>query len=202
MSRSNGAPRKHPTAWLYLLAFLLPIGGCAGTIGMLVGGIDSLTARVAALPRAAAPGVASVELPAGNHELFYETRGEDSGLSYQTNPSVGVAAPVDCALTDASGAEVTLALPHGHTSYSVKGRTGHSIYRVEIGKPGSYRLSCTPHGNSDAAAGTTSPGDQIVFVGSSLLTGLVKLFVPMVLGVVAGISMFLAVFFMRRRSVA
>ena len=198
MSRSNGAPRKHPTAWLYLLAFLLPIGGCAGTIGLLAGGIDTLTAQVAALPRVAAPGVSQVTLPAGTHELFYETHGEDSGLSYQTNASAGAAAPVDCALTDAGGAQVTLETPHGHTSYSVKRRTGQAIYRATIAKAGEYQLSCSPHDG----AGATSPGDQIVFVGGSLLTGLLKLFVPMVLGVVAGISLFLAVFFMRRRSVA
>jgi hypothetical protein len=200
MSRSNGAPRKHPTAWLYLLAILLPIGGCAGTIGLVAKGLDSLTDKVAALPRAATPGAATVELPAGTHEIFYETRAGAGDTSYATTTEK-VAAPVDCTLAAPGGADVPLATPSGQTHYSFKGRAGESIYRVEIAKAGKYELACADAAVRTGAAAPAA-GDQIVFVAGNLLAEVVKPFVPMGVGFVAGVTLFLAVFFMRRRSVA
>jgi hypothetical protein len=201
MASSSYAPRRSPTAWLYLVAFLLPFAGCAASVAMGFSTYDGIKARLATLPRTRTPGEAKVSLERGPLELFYETHGKDDGSAFETSMHGGdrKEAPVKCTLHDPTGAEVALHAPYGHTTYHAAGRAGVSIYATDIRYAGEHRVTCT---RTDKAGADATAGDQLVFVGGSLFRSVLMVFLPAVAGVLGGITLAIAVFFMRRRSVA
>ncbi len=185
-------PRKRPTAWLYLLACLLPIGGCFASAATASSGLGNMGESFAKLPRASVPGDADVTLERGATIVLYETPLAAAGAA-------GAKIDLRCTLRGPDESEVPLTKPSGQSSYTVNRRSARAVFVAEIKQAGVHKLSCLLPQEASADA---APDAQLVFVSTKIFIGMAKYFVPALLGTLGGITLAIVVFFMRRRSVA
>src|SRR5687768_7729231 len=67
---------KKPSRWWYLVALLLPIGGCGATAFQL---FNSLPSTVGAFQRVVVPGQGTLQLDTGAYTLFWENQSRVDG---------------------------------------------------------------------------------------------------------------------------
>jgi hypothetical protein len=94
---------------------------------------DSLTQIVV-------PGSTELDLRPGQYSVFLEEQSVVNGKVYSTTQSIdGLACHVSSVL---SGAAIAIRKASMSTSYSVNGRSGHSVLEFPIQQPGRYRFAC------------------------------------------------------------
>ena len=179
---------KRPSAWFYLLVFLLPVGGCLVTATSFIKGTGGIADMVAGMHRVVVPGEANVDLDAGKYTVFYEHHSVVDGATYATGNLNGLR----CSVHDQDGAEVTLTAPSASMTYSFGNHAGSAIWTLEAARTGTYVLSC--HFDSDE-------GGKVVlaFLSGSFTGELLKTILPAVLGMLFGFGAFLTIFILRRR---
>jgi hypothetical protein len=100
---------------------------------------DSLTQVVV-------PGKAELNLLPGRYSVFLEEQSTVDGEIYSTTESVdGLACRVDSVQ---NGTKIAIEKPGMSTSYSVDGRSGHSVLEFPIQQSGRYTFACDYHENS------------------------------------------------------
>ena len=146
-----------PTRWFYVLALLIPIFACVGTVLLVyrnvpnlpgaleITGIDNLTQVIV-------PGSAEVYFPkVGGYAVYYEHRSVIEGEKYVR----GKYPPnINCQLTSkATGADTILVPDYVEGNmYSTQNqeREGVLIKSIIIKEPGIYKFSCHyPGGRTD-----------------------------------------------------
>lgn len=120
------------SAWWFVLAGLVAIGGIAVAVLDLMPRLGSLDSR---LTQVMMPGSTVLDLKEiGSYTIYRETRADGLRLS----------------LTAPDGAAVPLQVSSGTSSYSLGERSGTSIFTFTLKQPGSYRLTGTlPGGRND-----------------------------------------------------
>ncbi|MDB4963206.1 MAG: hypothetical protein JWP01_3205 [Myxococcales bacterium] len=120
-------------AWYALTAIPLLIAAfvCARAIIEMVD-------RMTSMQRFVVPGMVELELDRGEQVVFGESRSVVNGVGYN-NASF----EVRCSVEDAATAKpLALKAPTGHTSYSLGGYQGESLWEVDVPQAGRYRMTC------------------------------------------------------------
>lgn len=113
---------------------------------------DSLTQIVV-------PGSAELKLQPGRYSVFLEEQSVVNGKIYSTPQSIG---GLVCHVSSVqNGAKIAIEKPSMNTSYSVNGRSGHSVLEFPIPQAGRYAFACD--------YGQNSKGPEVVVaVGSGV----------------------------------
>ena len=129
--------RIKPSRWYYAFAMLVFMAGCGASLVLLVRQLKSLSAS---LVQVLAPGDAELNLAqAGTYTIFYEHQSIWGGRTFSTGERLS---GLECELfSRTTGSGVTLFAPHTSSTYSIRGRSGRSIFQFDIGRPGPYVLS-------------------------------------------------------------
>jgi hypothetical protein len=140
---------------------------------------DSLTQIVA-------PGKAELDLQPGRYSVFLEEQSTVNGKIYSTTQSVtGLACR---ASSVQNGSIVAIEKPTMSTSYSVNGRSGHSVLEFSIQQAGKYAFAC------DYGEGAKGP-EVVVAVGSGVGEAISRTVVGGLAAFFGGISAALIVVF-------
>jgi hypothetical protein len=126
-----------PSLWQCLWGvpfFLIGVGFFAFALFHGLGHMtDSLTQVVV-------PGNAELNLQPGRYTVFLEEQSTVNGKIYSTTQSVE---GLECRVTSIQGgAAITLEKPGGDTTYTVGGRSGHSVLTFPIQHAGRYTFAC------------------------------------------------------------
>ena len=164
--------RIRPSLWhcLWALPFFLVGGGFFfyTIFHEVMHTTDSLTQIVV-------PGSTELNLQPGQYSVFLEEQSVMNGKIYSTTQSIdGLACRVSSVQ---SGASIAIQKASMNTSYSVNGRSGHSVLEFPIQQAGRYRFAC------DYGEGSTG-SEVMVAVGAgvgeaifgTVLTGLAAFF--------------------------
>jgi hypothetical protein len=199
MTRADGSPRRRPSAWFYLLVVLLPIGGCALTVSQMAEEASTINQRIAALPRAAATGESRIGLAKGESAVFFvsPTTSDGSSVTKRASTDAKEPAPVDCTLVSPQGVKVPLETTDDETRFTMNHLEGRLLFAVKHDRAGFYQLSCA---YSATGAAKARPGDALVFVGADFFKDLATPLLPGIVGALAGIGVWVVVFFSRRRA--
>jgi len=141
--------RIRPSLWhcLWGVLFFL-IGGGVFAYTMFHGLMhvtDSLTQVVV-------PGRAELNLKPGQYSVFLEEQSTVNGKIYSTTQSIdGLACRVSSMQT---GTSIAIEKPSMNTTYSVNGRSGHSVLEFPIQQDGRYAFACD--------YGESSKGPEVV----------------------------------------
>jgi hypothetical protein len=151
------------------------------TIGILVAIklVFAMLDDIEQMERVIVPGERDLQLDAGEHVLYAESRSVVDGVSYQTG-----SVSLRCGVRDAAGAEVALDTPNGSTSYAIGGYAGQSMAELHVATAGTYRLTCTG-------------GPAVVAVGHGIGARLVSVVVVAFAGF--GLAVLVVVLVRRRR---
>jgi len=164
--------------WYLLCLVPLAIGALAVVLS-----IEKLLDGIEQMPRVIVPGERTLALTAGDYIIYGETTSSVEGVSY-----VSESFSVECKLTAPDGSAATLERPTGHTTYTIGGYEGRSLFETTLGKDGTYTLACSGDKRAVLAFGHG--------IGATILV--------IVLGAVGGFlgpgAVFLIVFLRRRRS--
>jgi hypothetical protein len=125
---------KRPSGWLYVLGILMTFGGCGASCGVT---LWQSSERVDGMQRVVMPGTQELELAAGDHVLYAESRSAVDGTAYAWSGGA-----LKCALADASGQAVPLSSSSMDENYSFSGYEGQSMFTFEAVTAGRYRLTC------------------------------------------------------------
>jgi len=145
-----------PTRWYYVMAILIPVFACMGTVLIVYGNVPKLPGALEALgvknlTQVVVPGSAEIHFPkSGAYAVYYEYRSVIDGVSYfrdEYPPSMR------CQLRSTwTGKAVKLAPStvkgNVYTSHSPE-RSGVMFKQISIDQPGVYNFSCQyPDGRS------------------------------------------------------
>jgi hypothetical protein len=148
--------RIRPGLWhcLWGVPFLLIGGGFFGYT--LFHGLMHVTDS---LKQIVVPGSAELNLKPGRYSVFLEEQSTVNGKIYSTTQSVdGLACRVSSVQ---NGATIPIEKPSGSSTYSVGGRSGHSVLEFPIQQDGRYLFECD--------YGENSKGPEVVVaVGSGV----------------------------------
>jgi hypothetical protein len=170
--------------------FFLIGGGFFGYI--LIHGImhatDSLTQIVV-------PGRAELSLKQGRYSVFLEEESTVNGKIYSTTQSI---AGLECRVTSVqSGAIIPIQKASMNTTYSVNGRSGHSVLEFPIQQDGRYAFACDYGENSKGPEVVVAVGSGVgEAILSTVLGGLGAFFG----GIGAGLIVVLVVVLRRERN--
>lgn len=183
-----------PTRWSYVLALLIPIFACVGTVLLVyrnvpnlpgaleITGIDNLTQVIV-------PGSAEVYFPkVGGYAVYYEHRSAIDGVNYVR----GKYPPnINCQLTSKANGKDTILVPDyvEGNMYATQNqeREGVLIKSIIIKEPGIYKFSCHyPGGRTDT---------QIVLaVGPNIIWELFNIAAKPVAALICGGFIFIGAF--------
>ena len=175
--------RLRPSFWhcLWGAPFLL-IGGGLFIYTLFHG----LTHATDSLTQIVAPGRAELDLQPGLYTVFLEEQSTVNGKIYSTTQSVNGLA---CRASSVqNGSTVSIQKPTMSTSYSVNGRSGHSVLEFSIQKAGKYAFAC------DYGEGAKGP-EVVVAVGSGVGGAITRTVVGGLAAFFGGIGAALAVVF-------
>lgn len=120
---------------MYVLGIALMFGGWGASCGI---SFWQTSAKVERLQRMVMPGEHEVELAAGAHVLYAETRSTVGGTSY-----VWHGGALQCtAIESASNRPVPLTAARMTENYSFGGFDGQSMFELDIPTAGQYRVAC------------------------------------------------------------
>jgi hypothetical protein len=149
---------------------------------------DSLTQIVV-------PGSAELHLQRGLYTIFLEEESEVNGRIYSTVQSVD---GLGCRVISAeNGSEITIGKPSMNTSYSVGGRSGHSVLEFSIQQVGRYTLACDYSENAKGPEVVVAVGSG---VGGAISRTVGEGFVTFFGGNGAGLAVVLFVIVRRERA--
>lgn len=135
---SSSGSDKPPSGWFYLAPlFLLVFGG--GVFGYVL--FASINALSASLIQTLMPGTTQVSLKKpGPYTVFHEYKSIFDGTRYSVPQGL---LGMKCSLTaSADGKAVQLVETAGDSTYSLKQKSGVSIFKFGITEPGLYDFSC------------------------------------------------------------
>jgi hypothetical protein len=145
-----------PSLWHCLWGvpfFLIGVGFFVYTL------FQGLTHATDSLTQIVVPGSAELNLRPGLYTVFLEEETTVNGKIYSTTQSV---AGLTCRVNSVqNGAAISIGRPGGNTTYSVNGRSGHSVLEFSIQQNGRYSFACD-YGDSPRGA------DVVVAVGSGV----------------------------------
>jgi hypothetical protein len=141
--------KRKPTSWYYLLALLIPVFTCVGTVLFVYPNVPKLPGALEGmgikdLTQVIVPGSAEVLFPkAGGYAVYYEYRSVINGESYVRNK---YPPNIHCQVTSKStGADIALSpdFVEGNM-YATQNqeRVGVLINSIFIKNPGAYIFSC------------------------------------------------------------
>jgi hypothetical protein len=121
--------------------------------------IHGITHATDSLTQVVVPGGAQLALKPGSYTVFLEEQSVVNGRVYSTTQSV---AGLTCQVRSLqNGSAIPLSQATVNTTYTVNGRSGHSVLEFPIQTGGSYNFSCD--------YGTDAVGPQVVVaVGSGV----------------------------------
>jgi hypothetical protein len=151
----TSGPLKPRAVWFVIGALLIAAGVAAG-ITLLTVGIVSTSRTVDNFGRFAAPGSATLEFKKpGTYTIYYEYESEvcpvgGGGRSCETiSASHDKPRNLAITVTNSKGAKLPLRSVDNEVSFSVSGKAGEAVNRVEISTAGTYQIS------ADAATSET-----------------------------------------------
>ena len=165
-------------AWYLMILVPLAIGASAVILSImkLVDGVEQMQ-------RVVMPGERTLALTAGDYIIYGETTSVVDGVSYLTESF-----SVSCKLTGAGGTPIALDRS-SHTTYSIDGYRGRSLFEAKIDKDGRYTLACT--GDKQA----------VLAFGHGMGATIVTIVLGALGGVFGAVGVLLIVLFRRRRFV-
>ncbi|MGB6973785.1 MAG: hypothetical protein WBD67_03785 [Terracidiphilus sp.] len=153
MDQSNAI---RPSLWHCLWGapfFLIGIGLFAYVL------IHGITHAADSLKQIVVPGSAELHLKPGSYTVFLEEQSVVNGKIYSTTQSVN---GLTCRVRSLqNGSAIPLSQSTTNTTYTVNGRSGHSVLEFPIQSAGGYTFGC------DYGKGTTGP-QVVVAVGSGV----------------------------------
>ena len=174
-----------PSRLFYVLGALLLAAG----IGSCVSGITGMSKQVDGLARVVVPGEAQVQLEAGEHTIFFESRSRVNGKLYVADQL----SDLGCAVVDASEQEVKLEHPTGSQSYSFGSFKGESIFELVTPRAGLHTVSCAYDEDAE-------PKVVLAFMRGSLFRPILEPILGFFLCFGAGVAVLLVVWNARRRA--
>ena len=143
-----------------------------------------LTHATDSLTQIVAPGRAELDLQPGRYTVFLEEQSTVNGTIYSTTQSVSGLA---CRASSVqNGSTVAMQKPTMSTSYSVGGRSGHSVLEFSIQQAGKYAVAC------DYGEGAKGP-EVVVAVGSGVGETITRTIVGGLAALFGGVGAALAV---------
>jgi hypothetical protein len=163
----------------YLAALLVFLAGAAWTVV----GVVTLSNKIDSFQRVAFPGPGEITLDhRGGYVIYYEGPGAADGNVPAFDLTVTpVAAPAAVESLDTYSNGLT---------YSFGSREGSAVVTLDVAQPGRFLFEAT---GASAVAGGSS-----LAVGSSIAGGLLGIFVPATIAILAAIGGAIAIFFVRR----
>ena len=142
--------KTRPSGWIYAVAVLIPLLGCAMTIALAYQWFPGLPGTLDAkmdvdnLSQVVVPGSEDITFhESGAHAVYYEYRSVVDGVVYSSSETPPA---LVCTLTSrATGADVPVVPDYVKTnSYGGKNRdrVGVLIRSITINEPGTYTFSC------------------------------------------------------------
>jgi uncharacterized membrane protein YvlD (DUF360 family) len=141
--------KLRPTRWYYILAVLIPVFACVGTVLLVYQNVPKLPGALEStgiknLTQVVVPGSAEIYFPkAGAYAVYYEYRSVINGASYvraKYPPSI------NCQLTSkATGEDIDIAPDYVEGNvYATQNdeRVGVLIKSITLDQPGAYTFSC------------------------------------------------------------
>lgn len=119
---------------MYVLGILMTFGGCGASCGLT---LWQSSDRVAAMQRVVMPGTHELELAAGDHVIYAESRSTVDGTAYAWSGGT-----LKCGVESADGQSVPLETSSVDENYSFSGHEGQSMFTFEAATAGRYRLGC------------------------------------------------------------
>jgi hypothetical protein len=183
--------RLRPSLWHCLWGAPLLLAGIGLFVYILFHGITHATDS---LTQVVVPGTAELQLQRGLYTVFLEEESVVNGKVYSTTQPVdGLACHVS---SIQNGSAIAVSRPGMNTTYSVGGRSGHSVLEFSIQQNGRYRFAC--------GYGENATGPDIVLavgsgVGEALWNTIVGGFAAFFGALAAGLVPVLIVVIMRRR---
>ncbi|HKF49034.1 MAG TPA: hypothetical protein VKB38_16875 [Terracidiphilus sp.] len=183
--------RIRPSLWhcLWSVPFFLAGGGLFGYT--LFHGLMHMTDS---LMQVVAPGSTELHLKPGSYTVFLEEQSIVNGRVYSTTQSIdGLACRVN-SLSD--GSSIPISKSSMNTTYSLNGRSGHSVLEFPIQNEGRYTFACD--------YGDQASGPQVVVavgsgVGTAISTTVIGGLAAFFGGGGAGAIVILIVILMRER---
>ena len=183
--------RIRPSLWHCLWGvpfFLIGIAFFAYTL------VDGISHSMDSLTQIVVPGSTELNLQPARYTVFLEEETTVNGKIYSTTQSV---AGLTCRVNSVqNGAAISNERPGGNTTYSVNGRSGHSVLEFPIQQNGKYKFACdygdSPRGPDVVVAVGSGVGEALtrtVFVGLASFFG----------GIFAGLTPLAVVLTMRQR---
>jgi len=154
-----------------------------------------LTHATDSLVQVVVPGATQLQLHRGLYTVFLEEESVVNGKIYSTTQSVdGLVCQVNFSQT---GSPVAVRRPGMSTTYSVGGRSGHSVLEFPIQEDGKYAFSCGYGENASGPEVVVAVGSG---VGEAILRTILDGFLTFFGSGIAGLVPVLIVLIMRARS--
>jgi hypothetical protein len=142
--------KRRPSGWLYVLAAVIPVLGCLGTMALVYDWSPGLPGtlgnqvNIDHLTQVVVPGAKEITFSkSGAYAIYYEYRSVVDGVVYagsKTPPDL--ACKLTSTTTDADVAVVPDYVPANTYSTKDRERVGVLIRSLTVPKPGTYRLAC------------------------------------------------------------
>jgi len=125
------------------------------------------------------PGGAELNLHPGRYSVFLEEQSMVNGKIYSTTQSIdGLVCRVNSVQ---NGVAIAMENPSSNVSYSVNGRSGHSVFEFQIQQDGKYAFAC------DYGANLKGP-EAVVAVGSGVGKAIFRIVVEGIAEIFGGIG--------------
>lgn len=186
--------RVKPSLWHLLWGVPFFLAGGGSFAYSLFHGLSHVTDS---LTQIVVPGSADLHLKPANYEVFLEEESVVNGKIYSTSESVS---GLSCGVTSVeSGAAIALTKPSMNTTYSLGGRSGHSVLEFPVHQDGRYTFACDYGDNPKGAEVVVAVGSG---VGEAISLTIAESFAAIGGGVAAGLAVIVIVFVMRERTKA
>jgi hypothetical protein len=191
---SMSEKKVKPSAWFYVLAGLVLVGGMAGFVFFLIGGLSDLSGG---LTQVVVPGSQELTFSkSGTYTVFHEHKSIVGNKMYSMTP--GGLAGLQCRMVSKTdGQEVSLSPTRMNSTYSMGSRSGVGVFDFTIDSPGEYLFSAKYPADEEGPQAVLAVGHgfveqllKTVFGGIGIMFG----------SLAAAIAIALTTFFMRRGS--
>jgi hypothetical protein len=168
----NQTGQMRPSLWHCLWAApFFAIG--IGFFGYIL--FHGITHATDSLTQIVVPGGAQLSLQRGQYAVFLEEQSMVNGKIYSTTESI---AGLECRITSVqSGSAVPIEKASMNTTYSVNGRSGHSVLEFPIQQSGRYAFACDYGQNSKGPEVVVAVGSGVgEAITATVLAGLAAFF--------------------------
>ena len=162
--------KRKPSGWYYLLALLIPVFACLGTVLLVYPNVPELPGAldeigVKNLTQVIVPGSADVSFPKkGAYAVYYEYRSVIDGVSYARNEYPPI---MRCQLRSKDTSEAVRLAPtnvEGNVYITRNPHRAAVMYKqISIDQPGSYTFSCQYTNGETIPKSVMAVGPNIVW---------------------------------------